>query len=559
MKFQSVINRSLKTSVVILIILMSFNAFAQEWGNEGELEDVEIEIIKERQIKLPEADRNFEKIAPRPADPFKPAIKYDFKPLTFYTPPVSPAIKPLKLKQEEPSKIYGGYLSAGYGNYASPYLEGFINSKRDKNKLIGAHGLFSASDKGPVDDRNSGSGMTSLSLFGKTFNEYIALSGDIGYENRATHFYGYPEGTDVEGSDIRQSYSVFKVKAELSNSKSTDLGYRLGAGMSYLADKFDARETEVDLDFHLRYKLGEESALGVTAGYYLINRKDNAVEADPRSLFSVNPRYEFNPIEGLKLSAGIVASIENDTIDSKNVHAYPDIRASYEMTPRVQLLASLTGGIEKVSLQSLSNENIWVMPNIAIFHTNKLYDLSGSVNTKIGNKVGVSAGFSLASLENWYFFVNDDSDPSKFYAAYSTAPTLRSTFFGSLSYSKADNINLALRAEAFGYRVDEDEVGEAWHRPKYRVSLDGNFNIVKKILLNVKLISQGGMKAFDPATDQTVELDAALDLSTRFEYVLSDSFSVFVQLNNIASSDYPLYLNYPARGFQGMGGLTWRF
>ena len=533
--------------------------FAHAQGGEGELKDVEITITKDRQIVLPEAERNFEKVSPRPADPFKPVVKYEFRPLTFYTPPINPAIKPLKLKDSDPSKIYGGYLSAGYGNYASPYVEGFINSKKDKNKLIGAHALFSASDKGPVDGKNSGSGMTLLSLYGKTFNDYIALSGDIGFENRTTHFYGYPAGLDVEAKDIKQSYSVFKVKGELSNAKSTDLSYRLGAGVSYLADKYDARETEVDLDFSLGYNLSEESRLGVGAGYYLINRKDADVAADPRSLFFVNPRYEFIPIENLKLSAGMVASVENDSIDNKNVHAYPDVRASYSISPSVQIVASLTGGIEKVSLQSLSNENIWLAPNVPIFHTNKLYDLSGGISTKLGNKIGVSGGLSIASLKNWYFFVNPGS--SMFTPVYSTEETIRTNFYGSLSYAKADAANITLRGDLFAYKVDDD-MGEAWHRPTYRVTLDGNFNVVKKMLITFKMIGQGGMKALaeGPSDGLVVKkVDPALDISGRFEYLLSDSFSVFVQLNNVTSNKYPIYFNYPARGFQAIGGLTWKF
>jgi hypothetical protein len=54
-------------------------------------------------------------------------------------------------------------------------------------------------------------------------------------------------------------------------------------------------------------------------------------------------------------------------------------------------------------------------------------------------------------------------------------------------------------------------------------------------------------------------LDAAFDLSFKTEYLISDSFSAFVELNNIASQKYPLFYNYQARGFQAMGGITWKF
>jgi outer membrane cobalamin receptor len=67
------------------------------------------------------------------------------------------------------------------------------------------------------------------------------------------------------------------------------------------------------------------------------------------------------------------------------------------------------------------------------------------------------------------------------------------------------------------------------------------------------------MKAYDWDTEETVDLDAAFDLSFKTEYLISDTFSAFVQLNNIASNKYPLFYNYPSRGFQAMAGITWKF
>jgi hypothetical protein len=543
---------------LLLVIFISADAIAQEqWENEGELDAVEIEIINQRQITLPKANRNFEKIPPKPSEPIKPPVQYDFRPFSFQASQINPAIRPLKLKQTEGSKVYGGYLSAGYGNYASPYLEGFINSRRDKNKLVGAHGLFSSSDKGPVDDQNSGSGLSLVSIYGQTFNEYVTLSGDVGFENRTTHFYGYPEGTSIEAKDIKQSYSLFKLKGELANAAKNDFSFKLGAGFNYLTDKFDARETEVDFDFGSSYKIGEDSGLGISAGYYLINRKDALVEAKPRSLFFVNPRYEFMLVDDLKFSAGIVAAIENDSLDERNVHAYPDVRASYPVTPSIELVASLTGGIEKVSLQTLSNENIWIASNVPIFHTNKLYDLQAALHTKIGNKVSVNGGFSFAALKNWYFFINDPTDESKFLPVYDEGTTTRTNFFASLGFARAENVNILLRGDLYAYSTDE--IQEAWHRPTYKVTADASFNIVKKILFDVNVIAQGGMRAVDPSTAGIVELDAAFDLNVRTEYMLSETFSIFAQLNNITANQYPLFLNYPVRGFQGLGGITWSF
>jgi hypothetical protein len=547
------------TSIAFLLTLAYLfpeRGFAQdERDRSGDLEDVEIEIVEEREITLPPANRNFEKIPPRPAETEKPAFTYNFRPFTFQASQINPPIRPLKLKQEAASRIFGGYLSAGYGNYASPYLEGFINSRRDRSKLIGAHGFLRNSGKGPVDEENSGSGASGISVYGKAFSNFISLSLEAGFENQFTHFYGYSPGTVVEADDIRQSYNMFSLKGEMSNTKNSAFAYTLGAELGYLADRYEARESEADFDFRSSYKMNETSGVALDADYTLINRKDSLVEAFPRSLFSVNPRYEFYPVENLKLTAGIVAAFENDSLGSKSVHAYPDVHASYPLSPSVDVTASLTGGIEKVSLQTLARENMWIAANIPVFHTNRLLDLQGALHTKIGNKISVNGGFSLATLKHLYFFRNLEEDPSRFTVEYDDITT-RTNFFASLGFAQTETFKFMVRGDVYSYST---EIEEAWHRPTYKVTAETSVNVFNKFLLEVNLISQGGMKAFDPLADARVELDPAFDLNVRSEYLLSDSFSIFAQLNNITSSEYPLFFNYPVRGFQALGGLTWSF
>jgi outer membrane receptor protein involved in Fe transport len=71
------------------------------------------------------------------------------------------------------------------------------------------------------------------------------------------------------------------------------------------------------------------------------------------------------------------------------------------------------------------------------------------------------------------------------------------------------------------------------------------------------LIAQGGMKAQTGPTPTT--LDPAFDLNVKTRYFISKQFSAFVALNNILSNKYPLYLGYPARGFQVLAGVSWSF
>jgi hypothetical protein len=89
-------------------------------------------------------------------------------------------------------------------------------------------------------------------------------------------------------------------------------------------------------------------------------------------------------------------------------------------------------------------------------------------------------------------------------------------------------------------------LNEALHKPTYRVTAGASYNLYKKFIFNLDMIVQGGMKAIDyndiDPVYETITLDAAFDLSFRTEYLISDTFSAFVLLNNIASSKYPLFI-----------------
>jgi hypothetical protein len=240
------------------------------------------------------------------------------------------------------------------------------------------------------------------------------------------------------------------------------------------------------------------------------------------------------------------------------VHVYPDIRASYPISPSVEAVASLSGGMEKVSLQSLSYENMWLAPNIPIFHTNKTFDLNVALHAKLGPKVSAHSGLALANLKNWYYFVNTDADQAKFTTVYDGGSgTKRANLYGAVSYIQSETAKFMLRADL--YRYSTARLEEAWHRPTYKVTASAFYNLYQKFLFNLDIIAQGGMKAQEPITKNVVKLDGAFDLNFKTEYLFSQSFSAFVQLNNIASSKYPTYLYYPVRGFQLMAGITWSF
>ena len=555
----------------IAACFLSFQAYGQEgWEKEGagEIKDVQYEIIVNKKITLSRAARNFEKIPPRPFEPIKPAIAYESKNFRFTTPDYKSVIRPLKLKQEELSKVYGNYLSAGFGNYASFFLEGSVTTKRDKNKFLGAHVYNRSFGKGPVAEKNSAASTLQVQLFGKSMGKDVTLSGEANVESRGAYFYGYNPVVEVDRNRIRQLYNVYSLNAGIENTKVSDLNYSLKGGFSYLRDHYNASESEVSLLFNSTYKINQTSKFLLNANYFLITRKDSLFNGTPRHLLMIKPSYQFTPIENLLVTAGLNVALQNDQYaGSKDIHVYPNVKAQYSLSPSMELYGIVTGDIDKVNLHTLSAENLWVNSNIPIYHTNRALEFRGGLTGKIGRKVAVGAGFSLAALKNYYYYLNvrDNFNPAgslvgapvdKFNVVYDR-DTKRLNPFAEISYAHAEMFNLALRGDYFSYATDV--LPEAWHRPTYRVSATSRLNLYDKISLEAGFIAQGGMKALDPVSNLTVSLDPAFDLNMKARYFLSKQFSAFVQMSNMLSNKYPIYLSYPARGFQVLGGVSLSF
>ncbi len=542
-------------------------------AGEGEIEKVEIEIVKNREVTVPSAARNFEKVPPRVSETIKPEITYQFKNLPILVSDYTPVLRPLRLKPESIAKIYGNYISVGLGNYSSPYAEAYLSNKRNKNKSYGMKFFHRSFMNGPVDGHNSASGHTEFRVFGKTMNDHVALGGFANVENTATYFYGYQPGLSIDRNSIRQDYNIISVGGQLENAKLSNFKYDLKAGYSYLTDHYAARENEMNLNFSSQYKIDANRRIVINSDYYLMDRKDALVAAKARQILKIKPAYQFSPMEKLQLTVGVNAVVENDTIGKQSgLHFYPNLVATYQLAPSIEGYASLSGDVDKVSLHSLSRENVWVNSNINLFNTNRTLEFLAGLKGKVGGKVSFGTGVSFASLKNLYYYQTDTGkNQSKFNIFYDNGSTQRTNLFAELGYAN-EVLKLNARGDYFSYSsAIADQIANrysllgnnfgtgALQRPTYRVALNSSFNIYDKLLLGVDFIAQGGIKALDLERKKMTLLNPALDLNFKANYLVSKQFSLFLNFNNLLSSNYQLYLNYPVRGFQVLGGASWSF
>ena len=535
-------------------------AKAQEgWENDGEIEDIEIEIVKDREINLPKANRQFDKIPPSNTTIQKDKLEYFFQSMDFKLPDLNVRVRPLKMKSQKLSKLYGNYVKAGFGNYVTPYLEGYVASKRDKERMYGAHLYYLNSQRGPVNDEASGSGRFDLDLFGKLFHDDFTVGGELGFRNRSYHFFGFEPDPNVIQVLEEQRFNNFYLSTSIENTDAdARVQYFAGLKFDYLTDDFDATESEVQFDFRGKYQLGDLTSINLNSDLDLITQKDDLIEAGTRTIFRITPTIHFQ-YEGFKIQAGFNAVYENDTLgDSEELHFYPEARASYDLTQSFQVYAGIRGDIVKNTLRQLTTENPFLGPNTAAYNQNKTFEFYGGIEGKLTSKFGFGAGVSAASYKNMYFFINDAISEQKFIAAYAEDNTGVFNVFGELSYNTEEKLRLSLRGDVFAYDTP-DAFEKAWHKPNYKLTVISSYNLFDKFLFGGEIYALGGLQALDVATGRSIDLDAAFDVNLNAEYLVSSQISTFVRFNNIFGQQYELLNNYPSRELQVMVGATYSF
>ncbi len=549
--------------------LLSFSQQQPSWEEEeGDIEDAQVVIEKDREIELPRASRNFERVPPLPLQPASDIqLDYQFDNFTPDLSALKPQIRVLKIKEPPLDRLYGNYVKAGFGNYITPYLEGYFNNTLNDEFSHEIHFKHLSSRNGPVDGANSGSGETRIDLGAKRFAANHTFNAGLHYQRNKYHFFGYTPGLEVDRESIQQIFNVFGVEGGIERNKEPALlDYSLRASFTHLSDHYNATENQAGFNLNAAYEFSKIAIIHLESDLYLTNRKDgiNAenITTLNRNLFRVKPYLQYKTAIGnnmqIDLKAGFNVVHENDTLDNANqLHFYPYVLAKYHFTPSLKIYAGIDGDIERTSLQKFVEENPYLAPDVPLFHSNKNFAFQGGMEGRLGSNVGFDAGFSVSNYKNLYFFANSMQDSTKFTILYDQGNTVVLNIFGELSITIAEDLKLTTRADYFGYNTDEVE--KAWHRPSFTADLQGTYNLYDKFLFTANLNILGGIQGLNLASNTPQKLDTITDLGFTTEYLFSEKFSAFLQLKNIFAKEYERYLNYPSRGFMLLGGVTLSF
>ncbi len=539
-----------KHIIILALSVISTFGFAQT----QELEEAEIVIRKDRQIVLPLATRNFEKIPQLPKLEIPDVQQYRFRSFNLNLNPFTPSFSTVPFNAEQDQRaLKHNYVKLGYGNYVTPYLEAYLGSKRAKNFLYNLYVRHMSSQRGPVASENSGNGQTEAVVGGKFFDGTNAISGSLIYNRFNTHYYGYNPVLDIPSEDIEQVFNKFSAKFSVQRTRmDVPYDYHFTTIWGFFKDINDARENKFHFDTgaELEINTNWKAELNLLATF---SKRSDLID-ETRNYMNLMPRVTYQK-DQLDLSAGF--NVAGDGDSGRGVKIYPAIEGGYRINSGIRVYAGFEGDVEMNTFESMARENAWLTRGFDLRNTEKKSDFYGGTNMQLFDGLNLDVKASYASLNDLTFITNDIIDSTRFNILYDGGTTDRLNISSSLNFVKKDLIRSALTFNYYSYSLNT--LAEAWHRPDFTIDFNNTIYPIDRLVLTVDFYYMAGLIGLNGETAQSQELEDIYDLNFGARYAINQRIGVFLKLNNLFGKEYQRYLNYPSRGIQALGGVSFTF
>lgn len=576
--------QNMKLAISVLIFLaFAGTTMAQE---DNTLEDQTIVIYNDYSPILKDASRI--QSLPVIVDTVRvePKFEYNVMPTMFKTSYKPSTITAATIKGETLESINRGFIKLGFGNYLSPYFDGYITSKRQKKYSVEAHVKHQSSWGNIKNSENqkifSGYNNTLVETFGKRIFNASTLSGKINFSTDQYYFYGYDPYVLASGSVLPVEY--YDTRKEFVGIDKTQRYNRLLANVRFESTKkalkfwdylfegnyqyfFTTRKDaqhKADLTANIG-RVVKKIGYGVDVNFVYNNNKVGNAYKYNEIVLNANPYFKFSNgkwkiLAGLN-TAGELGNIEQCKADSvRFYHFYPNVYVHYNISNVFIPYFSFTGHLENNNLEYISNINPYVN-NIGVFETTSYaQDINLGLKVHPGKKVYIHVNANYSKIDNMGFFVNDTTVNLKneFVLQYSNVERV-SAYAEIALRNIAPRLDINLHGHYYYYTYIK-EFEHPWHSPSVDVCLRTNYRLNKNIKFGVEGNFESGCYVNELLSDGSYKrLKAVIDVNLFAEYSFTDKFSAYIYLNNIAGQRYYIWNNYRAQGFNLLAGIKYVF
>ncbi len=567
--------RRIYTLFLFLVVFCESLSFsAAQTSGRGGLQDQVFVIQKDREIRLPKQIRSFEKMPALPQPKALGALNFPVMPFFLPVPASEIQAEPATKEWNVPKlDLYPGWVRVGYGNFLSPLIEGRYLSTQSADLQYATKFHHQSFGKGPVSwmEEESKESHTELAGDVSYFLDESELYSSLEVKRDAYTYYGQdlgfviPPNVDFAGPYFDPNKQV-KGSLRLGIRDLDKVG-RIGyAGELVLAgfrDSYAVREQELGFVGEGAFRPSKEIKATLGLSYFSTATEDLRYDLN-RNYFSLRPEGKYT-YGDFQFVAGVVLVSENDSVVESNsgIRLFPVLKSTYQVSEKLQVNAAISGDVQRNTYRSFVQENPFLGPSDQLLNTVTKLSFAAGVEGIVSDKLVYRAGIDLRRQSNLHFFVNSYADTARFELVYDQEATVFQ-FNSNLELSLTEKYILSTQFDFFHYSLSNQQV--AWHRPTWILQLNNRYSPFRKLNLQANFQVMGGLQArgfgiieTKPVRAEVVKLPALVDLQLKIDYMVNPRLSIFAQGNNLLNRNNSRWLNYPIRGIQGLGGLSFKF
>ena len=505
---------------------------------------------------------------------------FSFPVASTFTPSKGKAQKVTRAPKE---RLFENYISAGFGNFTSPFFEAYLHTGDARYNDFGLF-IKHLSSEGGIKDLllNDNFSDTRIDGYYKQFDRDFNWQINAGVQREMYNYYGLPENnysdTFIESMDEKQVYKNSYIGGKIDFKDSFFQGAT--AEIVNFSDNYNSNEIRLiakpKFEFPISTELiNSEFLVDLVSGKF--KQGYNATNDINHSFLNLgfSPNLEILR-ENLSINLGAKLYYSNDLERKTNeFYAYPNVTASLKLVDEVLILvAGVTGDLIQNTYRDFANENPYISPTQTILQTDQQYKAFAGAKGKLASNIGYNFNVSHTSEKNKPFYIlnqtktdgniiidNGYEAGNSFSVVYDNVKTLG--IFGELTIDASDEFDFSSSINYTNHTTEN--LAEAWNSPELTATISADYQN-KSWFAGAKLFYKGETNDYQMpygsiATDSgtLITNDSYIDLNLNGGYIFSDRLTAFAKINNALGKKYHPFVNYQVQTLQILGGITYKF
>lgn len=552
----------------VFLSLGNFSFLLAQTQAKGEVADQEFIIRKDRILVVPNQPRIFEKLPVFPQTKEWSEFKYSVSPFSIDLPRLELDVTPI-LKNYMPTKLelFPGFVRAGYGTYNSPLLELRYMSTEPSEFTYAVQLNHQSFASGPVAKEQSSQFHNHIGTDVSYFLEQLELFGSLHWNQDNYSIYGVDASLFEDPAFETASNSLNTIQFQAGIKEIQKIGkftYEGDINFRYFKDSYLASENDFGIKGLAKFRPNKEWTAALGMSYFVSTPMDFQFK-ETRNFGSIRPEFSYL-MNRFKFSAGVNLIYENDVWIGKNedFRVFPQVKIKYQFADEFGFFGEYSGDIKRNTYYSFVQENQFLGPSNQLLNTVNLYHIELGIEGQFQETGNYKAGINVDRFDQLYFFVNSPVDSARFELVYDEQVTVLN-INGELSFKFTDIYTLGTKLDWYRYKLTL--LQEAWYRPTWELKINNQFKPIDKLLIQANIHLMGGVKARSEKEIMLgltndfskVNLKTIADLQLKADYKISNRFDVFAEGNNLTNRANMRWLNYPVRGIQVRGGVSFKF